>query len=354
MKTVASPVPNRASGVAADGVASAGRLALESAALSVELVPATGGGIARFDWKCGTRRVPLFRAAPDGAVTDPDALACYPLLPFSNRIGQGRFEFGGRTVRLEPNRKGERLPLHGSGWQRAWRVERQSAHRAVLSLDEAGEADIGVLVGNSAGKLAGKSGGKTGGSTAGKSAGSPYSYHAVQDIELVDTTLTIRLEIENRGEAALPFGMGLHPFMTRGPDTLLLAPASRVWLSGRDWLPTRSVPTPAAFRFGVAYPLPREVVNHAFTDWSGRARILWPEEGLALDIEADTRDYVLYTPAGKNWFCFEPVDHPINAVNLEGGAVRHGMTVLAPGARLARTFRFTVDLFGALPRLPQR
>ncbi|CAB3777361.1 aldose 1-epimerase [Pararobbsia alpina] len=302
----------------------ADRLELSSAALRVALTPATGGGIARFDWMCGTRRVPLFRAAPDGAVVDPDALACYPLLPFSNRIGKGRFEFEGRTVKLAPNRKGERLPIHGSGWQRAWRVEKASAHRAVLSLEETGDP----------------------------SDGKPYSYRAIQDIELVDTSLTIRIEIENRGDAALPFGIGLHPFIARGRDTLLLAPAGRVWLSGRDWLPTRRVSTPAAFRFGVAYPLPRDVVNHAFTDWCGRARIHWPEKGLALDIEADTRDYVLYTPLGEDWFCFEPVDHPINAVNLEGGAVRHGMTMLDPGARLTRTFRFTVDLFGALPRFP--
>ena len=183
--------------------------------------------------------------------------------------------------------------------------------------------------------------------------GDPYSYRAVQTIELVDTTLTVRIEIENRGDATLPFGMGLHPFMPRGRDTLLLAPAGGVWLSGRDWLPTRRLPTPPAFRFGVAYPLPREEVNHAFTDWCGLARILWPAQGLALDIEAGTGAYVLYTPPGEDWFCFEPVDHPIDAVNLEGGAVRHGMTALAPGERFARTFRFTVDLFGALPRLPR-
>jgi aldose 1-epimerase len=335
VKTVASPAPER--------------LKLASAALSVELAPATGGAIARFDWMCGRHRVPLFRAAADGAVADPNALACYPLLPFSNRVGKGRFEFEGRTVRLAPNRKGERLPIHGSGWQRAWRVEQASARRAVLSLDETGDTCVGHFADDPAGNPICRSVGVS----SGKRAGNPYSYRAVQHIELVDTTLTVRLEIENRGKATLPFGMGLHPFIARGRDTLLLAPASRVWLSGRDWLPTRCVPTPAAFRFGVAYPLPHEVVNHAFTDWCGRARILWPEKGLALDIEADTRDYVLYTPAGEDWFCFEPVDHPINAVNLEGGAVRHGMTALAPGERLTRTFRFTVDLFGALPRSRQ-
>lgn len=52
---------------------------------------------------------------------------------------------------------------------------------------------------------------------------------------------------------------------------------------------------------------------------------------------------MLYTPPGEDFFCFEPVDHPINAVNLPGGATAHGMTLLAPGERLTRRFAFTVE-----------
>ena len=58
---------------------------------------------------------------------------------------------------------------------------------------------------------------------------------------------------------------------------------------------------------------------------------------------ADADAYVLYTPPGEDFFCFEPVDHPINAVNLPGGATAHGMTLLAPGERLTRRFAFTVE-----------
>ncbi|MEX3820702.1 aldose 1-epimerase, partial [Paraburkholderia sp. BR14262] len=50
-----------------------------------------------------------------------------------------------------------------------------------------------------------------------------------------------------------------------------------------------------------------------------------------------------YTPPGADFFCFEPVDHPINAVNLTGGGDAHGMTVLAHGERLVRRFSFTVE-----------
>ena len=53
--------------------------------------------------------------------------------------------------------------------------------------------------------------------------------------------------------------------------------------------------------------------------------------------------YVLYTPPGQGFFCFEPVDHAINAVNLPGGAKRHGMTLLTPGTSLTRRFSFAVD-----------
>ena len=52
---------------------------------------------------------------------------------------------------------------------------------------------------------------------------------------------------------------------------------------------------------------------------------------------------MLYTPAGEDFFCFEPVDHPINAVHLPGGAVANGMTLLAAGESLERAFAFRAE-----------
>jgi aldose 1-epimerase len=78
--------------------------------------------------------------------------------------------------------------------------------------------------------------------------------------------------------------------------------------------------------------------------------VMWPNRRLSLTISADTDYYVLYAPAGKDFFCFEPVDHPINAVNLPGGGEAHGMTALAPGESLSREFRFTVERSGNTKR----
>ena len=46
--------------------------------------------------------------------------ACFPLVPYVNRIRGGSFTFRGRTVRLEPNMAGDPSPLHGQGWLNPW------------------------------------------------------------------------------------------------------------------------------------------------------------------------------------------------------------------------------------------
>ena len=127
------------------------------------------------------------------------------------------------------------------------------------------------------------------------------------------------------------------------PELTYVHQAGGLWLSDADFLPVRHVSVPPAWQFGVAYPLPAALVNHAFTGWGGHATVGWPRRGLSMTVAADADAYVLFTPPGKDFFCFEPVDHPINAVNLPGGGAAHGMTLLAPGERLTRRFSFTVE-----------
>lgn len=280
--------------------------------LRIDVAPQLGGGLTRFDWRSDGVLEPVFRRCEQVSVrTDPDDLACYPLLPYSNRIGGGHFRFGGRDIDVPRNRASEPLPLHGDGWLAHWQIASAERERVRLVLDHG--------------------------------RGAPYAYRAALTYALDGATLSVTLEIENTGRDALPFGLGLHPFLARDASTELSAPASGLWLSGDDWLPVRHVPAPPAWQFGIAYPLPERLVNHAFSGWSGRAAVVWPRRRLSLTIGADTDYYVLYTPPRADFFCFEPVDHPINAVNLAGGPDANGMTVLARGERLVRRFQFTVE-----------
>jgi len=287
-------------------------ITLANAYLRLDVAPQLGGGITRFDWRSEGVLEPIFRrCAQVGTHTDPNELACYPLVPYSNRIGAGRFQFGGRDFEVPCNRSGEPLPLHGDGWLEPWQVEESTRERVRLVLD--------------------------------RSRGVPYAYRAALTYALEGATLAITLEVANAARDAMPFGLGLHPFIARDADTELSAPANGLWLSGDDGLPVRHVSAPPAWQFGVSYPLPQALVNHAFSGWSGNASVEWAKRRLMLSIGANTDYYVLYTPPGQDFFCFEPVDHPVNAVNLPGGGEANGMTVLARGERLVRQFRFTVE-----------
>jgi aldose 1-epimerase len=319
LAAAANPVlPGPSTSAVAVGETSAGDVAcitLANAHLRLDVAPTLGGGITRFDWRDDGALTPIFRRCRHVAAdTQPNELACYPLLPYSNRIGGGHFNFAGRRVDVACNRADEPFPIHGDGWQSAWHVVDSDRENVRLTLD--------------------------------RRDGKPYAFRAAQTYKLDGPSLVITLEIENAGREALPFGLGVHPFFVRDADTELSAAAGGLWLAGDDWLPVRHVQAPPAWQFGVAYPLPETIVNYAFTGWSGQAAVVWPKRRLSLNIAADTDYYVLYTPPGEDFFCFEPVDHPINAMNLAGGACENGMTLLGCGEQLVRTFRFTVERTG--------
>src|SRR5262245_32003220 len=83
------------------------------------IAPRHGGSVTHFQWNEGSQTIPWLRPTSDGARSDgpSDRLACFPLVPFSNRIRNGRFQFGGRAVTLPPNRYVAPHALHGDGWQ---------------------------------------------------------------------------------------------------------------------------------------------------------------------------------------------------------------------------------------------
>jgi aldose 1-epimerase len=281
---------------------------LRSGSLRAVVLPAAGGGLARLDW----RGMACLRPAPGGVAQPlPGQLACFPLVPWSNRIAPDGFEFAGRRITPAPTREGEPCPIHGDGWRLPWQIESCSESSAVLTLDRCD--------------------------------GAPFAFTSSLEYALAGSVLRITLRVANRGECALPFGLGLHPWMPCPEDALLHAEADGVWLSGADKLPAKRAALPPAWNFcgGAPRPLPRDGVDNAFTGWDGRARIDWPARKLRLGIEADMSYFILYAPPGKDFFCFEPVDHPINAHNLPGGVSANGLSVLAPGQALSRTVAFT-------------
>jgi aldose 1-epimerase len=264
--------------------------------------PAGGAAILRYDALLpGRPPLPLMKPTEGG-----QAFGCQLLVPFSNRISGGGFEFDGRFHAVEPNVPGEAFPIHGDGFQRIWRVTSQSGTAAELRLDHGA---IG-----------------------------PYSYAAQVNYALDGGALVATLTVENRAPIRLPYGLGFHPWFPRHRGTTLRALAARVWLEDERHLPTGVDPVAAhpEWDFSRAAPLPQRWINNAFDGWDGRAEIAQSEDGVVLSLEASPElgVYILYSPAKDcGFFCFEPVSHVVDAHHGEG------LTVLEPGETMRAAMR---------------
>ncbi len=81
--------------------------------LSLGLLPEAGGAIV---WFAARGVDVLRRGEPAAVMRDPTTAACFPLVPYSGPIVDGRFRFGGTEHRLARNHPNEPDPIHGEGW----------------------------------------------------------------------------------------------------------------------------------------------------------------------------------------------------------------------------------------------
>jgi aldose 1-epimerase len=288
---------------------------LRSGALGLVLAPAAGGAIARF-WSEGAGPpADLLRPAPAGVASPPNpwAMASFPLVPWSNRIRDGRFAFDGRAVRLPANRPPERHAIHGLGFEQPWGVVERSPSSAVLEHRHAPGAW-------------------------------PWAYRARQRFTLSPAALRLELGVTNESASTMPLGLGWHPYLPRTPRTTLTARVGGMWLADGEVMPTAHVAPPPARDPARGLLVDRVALDNVFTGWDGRVVVTWPERAVRLTIAAPPPlgCLVLYTPPGRPFFCAEPVSHVTDAFNLAAaGRDDTGTLAVAPGetvwARLTLT-----------------
>lgn len=294
----------------------AATIELKAGDLTLSFAPTIGGAIAGFR----KRDFPLMRP------TSPEALSeglvrltsSYPLIPYSNRIAEGRFAHEGVEHQIALNFGEHPHSVHGNAWQRPWQVlDRTSTHcRLVLEHDADGEAAKEW----------------------------PFAYRAEQIFDLDDQGFTLTLVLENRDTRSMPAGFGLHPFFPRHPNVRLQFFASQVYQTGPGSLPTDAVAVPEAWDYRSLRAVGEPQLDNCFRDWDGKARINFEEAGIGLRIEAEPvfNHVVVYVPAGRDFFAVEPVSHMNNAVNRRDIA-DNGLRNLAPGERMTGSVRFALE-----------
>lgn len=290
-----------------------GAIELVAGASRLLVCPGIGASVARFSW----RDADILRPAPQAALVDANVrqMACYPLVPYSNRIGGARLPFKGEEFALVPNFAPEPHAIHGVGWRRVWTVTRQAQAQLQLALDHAPDADW------------------------------PFRFEARQTLSLGEGRMTAALALKNTDARAMPAGLGFHPFFPLVPGLALETVWKGAWRMGSDKLPTDWEPLPADADFRRARPIGAWTVDRCFTGWNRLARLDYPDRRVEISASAALDCMVCYVPGeGRDFLALEPVSHVNDAFALAArGVADTGMRVLAPGESLQASMTVAVD-----------
>jgi aldose 1-epimerase len=285
--------------------------------LRVEIDPGYGGRVTGFWSETPAGRVDWITPVPSDNrdVDNPHKAGMFPLVPFSNRIRNGCFSFAGQDYILEATEAGKSHAIHGHGCRAAWHVSGRSESSATLVMGYDGEEW-------------------------------PSPYTVAQRFDLRESDLVVHLIVDNIGSGPMPIGLGWHPFFPVRGGAVVTADFKTMWPPVRDSIPEGPGPVPTKLDFSTGRIPPRGL-DAGFGGWNGRALIEWPDKGagegpdegpeggkrLRLSATGPLYHMILYTPPDRDFFCLEPVTHPINAINRQSDGASGGMHTLAAGGR---------------------
>jgi aldose 1-epimerase len=272
-----------------------------------DILPHIGGSIGA--WSVDGQ--PMLRAASGAGIAarDPFGMASFPLVPYSNRIGNAKFEWDGKVIALARNFPPEPHAIHGVGFERPWVCSARTTDSVLLTLLHQPDENW------------------------------PWAFEARQRITIAERELTLDLTAVNLAPRPVPLAFGHHPYFPQNGACLTFR-ARGIWLVGDDGLPCERVKPSGKFDFSHAAPVEHAEVDHCFTGWTGPARIVWPGKRLELEVSGSWTlpSAVVCIRNGADGFCFEPVPHINNALNMPDR--EPAMPIIAPGKAFSATVRF--------------
>jgi len=261
---------------------------------------------------------PVLREGADGE-------SSFLMLPWTNRVKDARFGFGGQDYTLVANHE-DGTAIHGVGRDLAWGIADRSPYSARCVLD----------------------------SRLHESVDWPFAFGAVFRMEIGSDWVEFELDLTNLGEVAMPCGVGHHPYFMRtlfdAGDELRV----QAGVSGRypcvDQIPVgASVDDEVSKRLRGGGPIGNPNLDDVFGGFDGNAELVWDASGVRCVVECSEAfgHLVVFTPRDENapgtpplpWVCVEPVTMVNDALNSAEPAEKSGLRVLEAGETLRTSMR---------------
>jgi aldose 1-epimerase len=263
-----------------------------------------GGGIR--EYFVGGR--PVLDPYPREAICD--GARGTPLIPWPNRLADGRYWFGGAEYQLALTEPDRHNAIHGLLRWRNWAAVERSSDRVMMGI-----------------RLH-------------PMAGWPFPLDVWIEYSLDDDGLTVETRARNAGAAPCPFGSGQHPYLSPGDGalddcTLQLTAATRILVDAQRELPAGREPVDGAgFDFRTPRTIGRVVLDDGFCDlerdgeglaWvrligsDDRTVSLWCDRAYSL-LQLYTGD-TLAPERRRRGLAAEPMTCPANALQTGDGIV---------------------------------
>jgi aldose 1-epimerase len=234
-----------------------------------------------------------------------------PLIPWPNRLADGRYRFDGEERQVALTEPEKHNAIHGFLRWRNWEAAEHERSRVRMQ------------------------------TTLHPLQGWPHTLRVSAEYSLSDDGLAVELRAVNVGEGPCPFGAGQHPYLSPGDGliddcSLTLRAATRIVTDPERQLPTGREPVRGSeLDFNRPRAIGRQRIDFAFTDldrderglaWArlrradGREVALWVDERFPL-IEIYTADTLAPERRRTGLGC-EPMSCPPNALATGEGVVR--------------------------------
>jgi aldose 1-epimerase len=239
-----------------------------------------------------------------------------PLIPWPNRLADGRYEFDGKVYQVPLTEPDKRNALHGFVRWLTWRVQQQEPSRVVLGLDMYPRP------------------------------GYPFALSLSIEYRLSEAFVSVTTTAVNAGRSRLPYANGFHPYLSVGTPSVdrcnLLVPAASWYETDERQIPIakRSVDG-TRYDFRTTREIGPMALDVAFTDLAGdgdgKARVrlsagdatrgvtLWMDESYRY-VMAFTGDTLADESRRRRALAVEPMTAAPNAFRSGDG-----LRILEPG-----------------------
>lgn len=290
---------------------------LENAFWQVGILAETGASIAFGRVRAGGQWVDFLRPTPESEYGNVSKCASFVMLPWSNRIRDGRFRFNGIDYQLQVNNR-DGTAIHGDVRRRPWRVDSADGTHTGLSIRSADHENVNF----------------------------PFRFSGRAVYRLDGRDLVMELALKNEDTQPMPGGFGQHPYFVNAKGVQLELPFALEY-ELVNAMPTKlPVPIRPEVDFRTLRPLGDTNLDNLISGRQGDApaRLVYPTFSASLRSDPIFQHMVIYTPPDKESYAVEPVTNINDGFNLYAqGMPNTGVFILAPGEEKSGVIQLTLD-----------